>query len=159
MAGSQKRIGRELAEITNDPPGGVSVKLSSESDLFKWDITLQGPDNSPYAVRTLQGGIFKLLLVIPTDYPFKPPALNFQTKIYHPNVTNDEKGSMCLGMLRSDEWKPTSKLAGVLLAAKNILAEPNPDDAVETSIAEQYKTDRKDFDKTAKDWVKRYAKK
>ncbi len=66
---------------------------------------------------------------------------------------------MCLGMLRSDEWKPTSKLAGVLLAAKNILAEPNPDDAVETSIAEQYKTDRKDFDKTAKDWVKRYAKK
>ncbi|KAI9810918.1 MAG: hypothetical protein M1827_005777 [Pycnora praestabilis] len=154
MAGGQKRIGKELAEITKEPPVGVRAKLVDESDVYRWDIVLEGPEDSPYA-----GGHFKLLLVLPTEYPFKPPALNFQTKIYHPNVTNDDKGSMCLGMLRSEEWKPSSKISAVLRTARNILVEPNPDDAVETSIAEQYKNDRKEFNKTAKDWAKRYAKK
>ena len=35
--------------------------------------------------------------------------------------------------------------------------EPNPDDAVEAKIAEQYKSDYKTFEKDAKDWVRRYA--
>ena len=105
----------------------------------------------------LQGGQFKLLLTLPKEYPFKPPVLNFQTKIYHPNVSNDDKGSMCLGMLRSDEWKPPNKLSAVLNYARNLLIEPNPDDAVEGAIAEQYKSDKKAFEKTAKEWVKKYA--
>lgn len=65
---------------------------------------------------------------------------------------------MCLGMLRSDQWKPPNKIAAVLDMLRNIMIEPNPDDAVEAAIADQYKTNRKEFDKTAKDWVKRYAK-
>jgi ubiquitin-protein ligase len=72
-------------------------------------------------------------------------------------VSNDDKGSMCLGILRSDTWKPPNKISAVLELARNILVEPNPDDAVETSIAEQYKNNKKEFEKNAKDWVKRYA--
>ena len=66
---------------------------------------------------------------------------------------------MCLGMLKSEEWKPSSRISGILRTARNLLSEPNPDDAVESSIAEQYETDRKAFDKTVKEWVKKYAKK
>ena len=109
--------------------------------------------------NVLKGGHFKLLLTLPAEYPFKPPVVNFQTKIYHPNVSNDEKGSMCLGMLRSDEWKPPNKIAAVLNMVRSILVEPNLDDAVEPSVADVYKTNRKDFDKIAKDWVKKYANK
>lgn len=83
--------------------------------------------------------------------------LSFQTKIYHPNVSNDDKGSMCLGMLRSDEWKPPNKLVAVLNMARSLLVEPNPDDAVETGIAEQYKNNRKEFEKNAKEWIAKYA--
>lgn len=106
---------------------------------------------------SLQGGHFVLNLTLPKDYPFKPPILNFATKIYHPNVSNDGKGSMCLGILRPDEWKPPNRILSVLQMVQNILKEPLPDDAVEPSIADQYKTDYKAFEKTAKDWVKKFA--
>ena len=102
--------------------------------------------------------MFTLHLSLPTEYPFKPPTLSFKTKIYHPNVTNDDKGSMCLGMLRADEWKPSSKIDAVLSFAKALLLEPQPDDAVEGGIAREYKENKKEFVKNAKAWTKQYAK-
>lgn len=99
------------------------------------------------------------MLILPKEYPFKPPTLSFKTKIYHPNVTNDDKGSMCLGLLRPDEWKPSSKIDTVLAFARGLLLEPQPDDAVEQGIAREYKENKKEFLKTAKAWVKQYAKK
>lgn len=65
---------------------------------------------------------------------------------------------MCLGMLKGDLWKPSSKIVSVLTAAQQLLVEPVPDDAVETGAAELFKNDRKEFDKQAKDWTKRWAK-
>jgi len=106
-----------------------------------------------------QGGTFILNISFPHEYPFKAPVLSFGTKIYHPNVSNDGKGSMCLGMLRPDEWKPPNKIRAVLLMVRNLLLEPNVDDAIETSIAEQYKSQRREFEKTAKEWVRQFARK
>jgi len=105
----------------------------------------------------LQKGKFLVNLSLPTEYPFKPPTVSFATKIYHPNVTNDEKGSMCLGMLRPDEWKPSSKIAAVLQFARQLLSEPMPDDAVEGRIAEQYKNDRARYEEVAREWTRKYA--
>ena len=61
-------------------------------------------------------------------------------------------------MLRADEWKPSEKIERVLVFAKGLLAEPLPDDAVEQGIAREYKDNRKEFVKTAKNWTKQYAK-
>ncbi|KAI9735716.1 MAG: hypothetical protein M1818_006324 [Claussenomyces sp. TS43310] len=159
MANSQKRITKELAENTSDTVPGISVTLVNESDVHSWDITLKGPGNSPYTASPMQtgGGTFKLLLVLPTDYPFKPPKLNFKTKIFHPNVTNDDTGSMCLGILKGDVWKPSSKIRAVLEAAQQLLVEPIPDDAVNTNASDLYKNDRKGFNEQAKEWTKKYA--
>ena len=46
---------------------------------------------------------------------------------------------MCLGMLRSDEWKPPNKIVDVLRLVRAVLTAPQPDDAVEAGIADQYK--------------------
>lgn len=55
-------------------------------------------DGSPYS-----GGVFFLAIHFPTDYPFKPPKVNFTTRIYHPNINSN--GSICLDILR-DQWSP-----------------------------------------------------
>jgi ubiquitin-protein ligase len=97
------------------------------------------------------------VLQLPKEYPFKPPTLSFATKIYHPNVSNDDKGSMCLGVLRADSWKPPNKIGAVLQVARNLLIEPNIDDAVESAIAEQWRSDRPGFERTAREWTVKYA--
>ena len=52
-----------------------------------------GPDESPFS-----GGVFFLNIHFPTDYPFKPPKVNFTTRIYHPNINSN--GSICLDILK-----------------------------------------------------------
>ncbi|GAB7323918.1 hypothetical protein MBLNU13_g07341t1 [Cladosporium sp. NU13] len=146
-----KRILKELQDINSQPPAGCTV--NAEHDINNWEVIMQGPADSVY-----EGGSFKIHVTLPKDYPFKPPGISFKTKIYHPNVSNDDRGAMCLGMLRPDEWKPPNKIKDVLALVRTVLAAPQPDDAVETGIADQFKSDRAAFDKNAKDWVNRYAK-
>jgi ubiquitin-protein ligase len=59
---------------------------------------LRAQGDSPF-----QGGLFFLAIHFPTDYPFKPPKVNFTTRIYHPNINSN--GSICLDILR-DQWSP-----------------------------------------------------
>ena len=40
----------------------------------------------------------------------------------------------------------------------NLLANPNPDDPLDTAIAEIYKTDIEKFKKTANEWVKKFCR-
>ncbi|CAF9921492.1 MAG: hypothetical protein GOMPHAMPRED_002303 [Gomphillus americanus] len=143
---------QELAELTSKPPPLMKINLPNESDLHKWHIILSGPPSSPF-----EGGSFTLLLTLPKDYPFKPPLLSFQTKIYHPNVSNDDKGAMCLGILKPDEWKPAIKIVDVLEFMAQVIREPNLDDAVEQSIAHEMREDRKAWEKKAKEWTRKYA--
>lgn len=150
---NNKRIMKELAEVRTTPPQGCTIELGDENNFNSWDVTMEGPSDSPYS-----GGKFKILVTLPKEYPFKPPTVSFTTKIYHPNVSNDNKGSICLGMLRADEWKPPNKISDVLKLVRAVLAAPQPDDAVEAGIADQAKNDKKAFEKTAQDWTKKYAK-
>lgn len=59
-----------------------------------------------------QGGVFFLSIHFPTDYPFKPPKVNFTTRIYHPNINSN--GSICLDILR-DQWSPALTISKGLL--------------------------------------------
>lgn len=156
MAGpGQKRITKELGDLTKNAPVGMTVELKDDTNMNVWKVNMDGPPGTPYT-----GGKFEIEINLPPTYPFKPPTVRFQTKIYHPNVSNDSppnSGMMCLGMLRDNEWKPSTKMSAVLEFIRQLLREPEPDDAVEAKIADQYKQDKSGYEKDAKDWTKRYA--
>ncbi len=38
--------------------------------------------------------MFSLDIKIPKEYPFKPPKINFTTKIYHPGISESD-GTLC----------------------------------------------------------------
>ncbi|KAJ1921678.1 Ubiquitin-conjugating enzyme E2 4 [Mycoemilia scoparia] len=146
-----KRITKELAEISRDPPSSCSAGPANGSDMFHWQATIMGPSDSPYA-----SGVFFLSIHFPTDYPFKPPKINFTTRIYHPNINHN--GSICLDILK-DQWSPALTISKVLLSISSMLTDPNPDDPLVPEIAHIYKSDRAKYESTAKEWTRKYASK
>ena len=144
-----KRIQKELIDFGRDPPANCSAGPTDESDQFVWQGTLMGPEDSPYA-----GGVFFLNIHFPPDYPFKPPKVNFTTKIYHPNINSN--GSICLDILK-DQWSPALTISKVLLSISSLLTDPNPDDPLVPEIANIFKTDIDRYNTTAKEWTQKYA--
>ena len=145
---AQKRIRKELDEINRDPPANCSAGLVDD-DLYHWQATIMGPGDSPY-----QGGVFFLNITFPMDYPFKPPKVVFQTKIYHPNINSN--GGICLDILK-DQWSPALTISKVLLSISSLLCDPNPDDPLVPEIANLYKSDNKKFNENARNWTKKFA--
>jgi len=145
---AMKRISKELMDLHKDPPTNCSAGPVSE-DIFHWQATIIGPEDSPYS-----GGMFNLNIQFPTDYPFKPPKVSFSTKIYHPNINSN--GSICLDILRS-QWSPALTISKVLLSICSLLTDPNPDDPLVPEIARVYKQDRDKYNDTARSWTNRFA--
>ena len=143
------RLNKELADISRNPPPGCSAGPLND-DMYTWEGMITGPDKSPYA-----GGIFFLQIHIPTDYPFKPPKVKFNTKIYHPNI-NGSTGEICLDILRS-QWTPALTIANLLLSITSLLTSPNPDDPLVPDAAKLYKTDQRKYNKIASNWTHKYA--
>ncbi|WVQ73193.1 hypothetical protein IAR50_002758 [Cryptococcus sp. DSM 104548] len=146
---SIRRIQKELSGLMSNPPANITV-LPDEDNIEVWKVVMLGPPGSPYAQ-----GRFNVNVDFSKDFPFKPPVIKFQTRVYHPNI--DDDGSICIGLLKTEQWKPATKMEIVLSSVYNLLNEPNPDDPLSASIAEQYRTDRPAFNKKAQEYVKRYA--
>lgn len=146
---SIKRLQRELAEIEKDTPANCSAGLVNPDDLFTWQATIIGPTETPY-----EGGMFNLVILFPTDYPFKPPKISFTTRIYHPNINNT--GGICLDILK-DQWSPALSITKVLLSICSLLSDPNPDDPLAPEIANIYKTNKDEFNRIAREYTVKYA--
>ena len=144
-----KRIQKELIDLGKDPPDNCSAGPIDEKDQYHWQATIMGPDDSPYT-----GGIFFLNIHFPTDYPFKPPKINFTTRIYHPNINSN--GSICLDILK-EQWSPALTITKVLLSLSSLLTDANPDDPLVPEIAQIYKTDKPKYEATAREWTRKYA--
>jgi len=143
-----KRLEKELNDIELNPPANCSAGKDN-NDLFKWTATILGPSQTPY-----ENGIFTLSIVIPTDYPFKPPKINFVTKIYHPNINSN--GSICLDILKN-QWSPALSISHVLLSICSLLDDPNPNDPLVPHIARLFKKDKGKYIENAKAYTLKYA--
>lgn len=143
-----KRIQKELIELENDPLSNCSAGPIND-DLFHWSATISGPEDSPYSE-----GIFFLNINFPADYPFKPPKIKFETRIYHCNISSN--GAICLDILK-DSWSPALTVTKVLLSISSLLTDPNPNDPLVPTIAELLIKNKEEHDKIAKEWTLNYA--
>lgn len=125
-----KALQKELSDLNSSPVEGFRVNVSSQENLFIWDVAIFGPPGTLY-----EGGYFKVFrssltskikarLFFPNDYPYSPPSLQFLTKMFHPNIY--ETGEVCIsilhspgddlqsGELASERWNPTQNVRWVL---------------------------------------------
>lgn len=145
---AKKRLTKELAEITRSPPENCSAGPTGD-DIMHWNGTIIGPSDSPF-----EGGVFKLDIVFPNEYPFKPPKVKFTTKIYHPNINS--QGAICLDILK-DQWSPALNVTSMLLSICSLLTDPNINDPLDAEIASVYSKNKTKYHDTAKEWTRLYA--
>ena len=122
-----------------------------ETNILQW-IGLIVPDSAPY-----NKGAFRIRMDFPAEYPFKPPKIMFQTKIYHPNI--DEKGQVCLPIISPENWKPATRTDQVIQALVALVCDPEPEHPLRADLAEEYTKDKKKFMKNAEEFTKKFAEK
>ena len=62
----------------------------------KQSLMYRRPENTLY-----EGGLFRVLLTFPRDYPLQPPKMQFKTEMWHPNVY--PSGLVCISILHPPE--------------------------------------------------------
>jgi ubiquitin-conjugating enzyme (huntingtin interacting protein 2) len=148
---SMTRIQKEYKEVREAKDNsGVNAELV-DNNFTHWKGTITGPQGTPY-----EGGVYVVDIVIPKNYPFEPPKMKFDTKVWHPNISS-QSGAICLDILKN-EWSPALTLRTALLSLQALLSCPNPDDPQDAQVAGQYKKDRAAWEKTAAYWTEIYAK-
>lgn len=155
---ARRRIRRELINLKKDQTNGETdetlkafeIAADVEENIFEWHVKLHAPKDSLYF-----GGVFNLKVTFPSDYPFKPPAIIFLTRIYHPNI--NANGNICLDILR-DSWTPALTIQKVIISLVSWLDEPNAADPLVPEIGRLYTTNRDEYKKKVKEYVRLYAK-
>lgn len=152
---ANRRMKRELEILSRGgaAPGIAAWPRDEGTRLDVLEAEIRGAEETPYA-----GGVFRLEVNIPAEYPLKPPRVRFLTKIYHPNI--DSQGRICLDSLNmppKGAWKPSLNVATVLTSIQALMSSPNGDDGLMVDITEEFRNNTPLFRKKAVEWTKRYA--
>ncbi len=69
-----RRLTKELIDLQTTPCEGIRVLLN-EHNISDIQAELDGPVGTPF-----EGGLFRIKLVVPSDFPASPPKGYFVTK-------------------------------------------------------------------------------
>lgn len=70
-----------------------------QTNMFDWHFTLRGPRDTEF-----EGGMYHGRILLPSDYPFKPPNIMLLT----PNGRFEVRKKICLSISahHPEEWQP-----------------------------------------------------
>ncbi|KAF8559506.1 UBC-like protein [Imleria badia] len=93
-----KRIMQEARELANDPCTDYHA-APLEDDIFEWHCTIRGPSGTEF-----EGGIYHFRILLPAEYPFRPPSLMILT----PNGRFELNSKICISFTNyhEEEWQP-----------------------------------------------------
>src|SRR4051812_15123384 len=102
---------KEAAELSNSPSPDYTASPASDTNLFDWHFTLRGPPSSPFA-----DGIYHGRIVLPPQYPLRPPSFRFLT----PSGRFEVNREICLSISGHHEetWQPAWGIRTALVALR-----------------------------------------
>ncbi|XP_021962015.1 ubiquitin-conjugating enzyme E2 R2 isoform X2 [Folsomia candida] len=139
-----RALAMEYKNVVEEPVEGFRVRLLNDDNLFDWEVAIFGPPDTLY-----MGGYFKAHMRFPQDYPYSPPTLRFQSRVWHPNVY--ENGDLCIsilhppvddpqsGELPCERWNPTQNVRTILLSVVSLLNEPNTSSPANVDASVMYR--------------------
>eukprot|EP00825_Cyclidium_porcatum_P050727 TRINITY_DN9129_c0_g1_i2.p1 TRINITY_DN9129_c0_g1~~TRINITY_DN9129_c0_g1_i2.p1 ORF type:complete len:194 (-),score=43.26 TRINITY_DN9129_c0_g1_i2:289-870(-) len=145
------RILKELEQFSKSEEATLKVQTIG-NDLYHWKGFIAGPKDTVY-----ENGYFQIDIQLSNDYPYKPPKMKFDTKIWHPNISS-QTGAICLDILKN-EWSPALSIRTALLSLQALMCTPEPKDPQDAVVATQYLKEKPQFEKTAREWTANYANK
>ena len=114
-----RRVAQEKVHIESAGGRFEGIQLLAlNASGTAWMAAVEGPVGSVY-----EGGVFFLSLLLPPNYPLKPPHIRFLTRILHPNVS--PHGDIGVDILGS-HWVFTLSIDKILLSIRSLFHDPNP---------------------------------
>ncbi|TKX26027.1 ubiquitin-conjugating enzyme E2-3 [Elsinoe australis] len=151
-----RRLAKEIQDVQKDTHSGVTLEPVDSEGFDKLDHfygVFKGPPDTPF-----DGGLYRVDIRIPNEYPFQPPKMKFLTKIWHPNISSVtvSAGAICLDTLGT-AWSPILTLKSALISLQSLLSSPEPKDPQDAEVARMLITDPEAFAKKAREWAIQYA--
>lgn len=151
MSSRTRRIAKELADIEADSTSNLTAQPADQTgDLTHLKACITGPPGTPY-----EGGSFIVDVKIPTEYPFRPPLMRFETNVWHPNISS-QTGAICLDTL-STAWSPVLTIKSTLLSLQSLFESPEPKDPQDAEVAKMMMHDPDAFNQKAHEWAVKHA--
>lgn len=142
---------KQQQELDKHSPDCVNPVINAE-DPLDIQADIEGPKGTPY-----EGGLFRVKLFIPDDFPRAAPKGYFMTKIYHPNVS--EKGEICVNTLKRD-WNPAQwSLYNLFEVIKCLLIVPFPQSSLNEEAGKIFMENYNEYFRIAKMYTDIHAKK
>lgn len=110
-----KRLMREACELRE--PTDEYCAHPIEDNLFEWHFTVRGP-----AATEFEGGVYHGRILMPADYPMKPPNIILLT----PNGRFETNKKICLSISghHPETWRPSWSIRTALLALIAFMPSP-----------------------------------
>jgi len=147
--------------------------------MLNWEAGIPGEAGTLW-----EGGVFKLALAFPKDYPMQPPKCKFSPVIFHPNIY--PSGTVCLSILDAEkDWRPSITVKDILLGIQNLLnnvrlpscvcvhwcananlrgpapqteiMQPNINDPAQSESTTMFRSDRDGYNERVREQTKRFT--
>lgn len=143
---SSSRLEQERLEFL-DWKSSISCDGDPKSGDTVWNITMDGPKDSPY-----MGGKFKIRITFNSGYPSSKPEFEFLTPICHININGTH---ICLDSLNN--YDPSSSITQILTQIFMMLTSPNENSAY-SKYKDLYINNYSDYLAKAREMTREYAK-